>query len=174
MPHYEIDGQRPDVPASAWVAPSADLIGAVKLGGDVSVWFGAVIRADNTDIIVGERSNVQEGAMLHSDPGAPLTVGVDCTIGHHAILHGCTVGNRALIGMGATILNHAVIGDDCIVGAGALVTEGKTFPPGSLIVGSPARAIRALDENAKAMLKASAAHYVDRQRRFANGLKRVD
>ena len=174
MPQYEIDGQRPHVPDSAWIAPSADLIGAVKLGEDVSVWFGAVIRADNTDIIVGDRSNVQEGAMMHSDPGAPLTVGADCTIGHHAILHGCTVGDRALIGMGATVLNNAVIGDDCIVGAGALVTEGKTFPPGSLIVGSPARAVRTLDDSAKAMLKMSAAHYVERQRRFANGLTRVD
>lgn len=174
VPQYEIDGQRPVVPASAWVAPSADLIGAVRLGANVSVWFGAVIRADNTDILVGDRSNVQEGAMLHSDPGSPLTVGEDCTIGHHAILHGCTVGDRTLIGMGATVLNNAVIGDDCIVGAGALVTEGKTFPPGSLIVGSPARAIRTLDDGAKTMLKASAAHYVDRQRRFAAGLKRID
>lgn len=174
MPQYEIDGQRPDVPASAWIAPSADVIGAVKLGEDVSVWFGAVIRADNTDINVGARSNVQEGAMLHSDPGSPLTVGSDCTIGHHAILHGCTVGARVLIGMGATVLNNAVIGEDCIVGAGALVTEGKSFPAGSLVVGSPARAIRTLEDNSKAMLKASAAHYVDRQRRFAQGLRRVD
>lgn len=174
MPQYEIDGQRPAVPASAWIAPSADLIGAVKLGEDVGIWFGAVIRADNTDIIVGDRSNVQEGAMLHSDPGSPLTVGADCTIGHNAILHGCTVGDRALIGMGATVLNNAVIGDDCIVGAGALVTEGKSFPPGSLIVGSPARAVRTLDDQAKAMLKVSATHYVERQRNFAKGLKRVD
>lgn len=174
MPLYEIDGRRPALPASAWVAPSADLIGEVVLGEDASVWFGAVIRADNTQIVVGDRSNVQEGAMLHSDPGAPLTVGADCTIGHHAILHGCTVGDRTLIGMDATILNHAVIGADCIVGAGALVTEGKSFPPGSLIVGSPARAIRTLDDGAKAMLKVSAAHYVERQRRFAARLTRVD
>lgn len=174
MPQYEIDGQRPSVPASAWIAPSADLIGAVKLGEDVSVWFGAVIRADNTDIVVGDRSNVQEGAMLHSDPGSPCTVGADCTVGHHAILHGCTVGNCALIGMGATVLNNAVIGEECIVGAGALVTEGKSFPPRSLIVGSPARAIRQLDDQTAAFLKASATHYVERQRRFASGLKRID
>lgn len=174
MPQYEIDGERPSVPASAWVAPSADLIGAVRLGEEASVWFGAVIRADNTEITVGARSNVQEGAMCHSDPGAPLAIGADCTIGHHAILHGCTIGDRTLIGMGATVLNHAVIGEDCIVGAGALVTEGKTFPPGSLIVGAPARAVRQLDDTAKAALKLSAAHYVARQQRFAGGLKRVD
>ena len=174
MPIYEFEGRAPSVPASAWVAPSADLIGAVILGEDASVWFGAVIRADNTDITVGDRSNVQEGAMLHSDPGSPCTVGADCTVGHHAILHGCTVGDRALIGMGATVLNNAVIGDDCIVGAGALVTEGKTFAPRSLIVGSPARAVRQLDDAAIAFLKASAGHYVDRQRRFSAGLTRID
>lgn len=174
MPLYEIDGRRPSVPGSAWVAPSAELIGAVALGEDASVWFGAVIRADNTDIVVGDRSNIQEGAMLHSDPGSPCTVGADCTVGHHAILHGCTVGDRALIGMGATILNNAVIGEECIVGAGALVTEGKTFPPRSLIVGSPARVVRTLDDGAVAMLRMSAQHYVERQRRFASGLKRID
>ena len=174
MPLYEIDGNRPTVPADAWVAPSADLIGAVVLGGGASVWFGAVIRADNTEITVGDRSNVQEGAMLHSDPGAPCSVGADCTVGHHAILHGCTIGDRVLIGMGATVLNRAHIPDDCIVGAGALVTEGKTFEPGSLIVGAPARAIRQLDNAAKAMLKVSAQHYADRQARFAKGLRRVD
>ena len=174
MPRYAIDGESPTVPASTWVAPSADLIGAVVLDEDASVWFGAVIRADNTEILVGARSNVQENAMLHSDPGSPLTIGADCTIGHHAILHGCTVGDRVLIGMGAMVLNNAVIGDDCIVGAGALVTEGKNFPPGSLIVGSPARAIRELDDAAKAMLKVSAAHYVERQRKFAAGLTRID
>jgi carbonic anhydrase/acetyltransferase-like protein (isoleucine patch superfamily) len=138
------------------------------------VWFTAVIRADNTPITVGARSNIQDGAMLHSDPGAPCTVGEDVTVGHHAILHGCAVGDRSLIGMGATILNRAVIGEDCIVGAGALVTEGKSFPPGSLIVGSPARAIRALDDSAKAMLKLSAALYASKQRDYAEGLTRVD
>jgi carbonic anhydrase/acetyltransferase-like protein (isoleucine patch superfamily) len=174
MPLYEIAGQRPTIADDAWVAPSADLIGDVHLAPQASVWFGAVIRADNTPIKVGARSNVQESAMLHSDPGAPCTVGEDVTVGHHAILHGCTIGDRALIGMGATVLNRAVIGEDCIVGAGALVTEGKTFPPGSLIVGSPARAVRQLDDAAKAMLKVSAAHYVNRQRDYAANLKRVD
>ncbi len=174
MPLYEHAGQRPTVHPTAWVAPSADLIADVHLAEEASVWFGAVIRADNTPIIVGARSNVQEGAMLHSDPGAPLTVGEDCTIGHHAILHGCTVGARSLIGMGSVILNHAVIAEDCVVGAGALVTEGKTFPAGSLIVGSPARAVRQLDAKAIAMLRASAAHYVARARAYAQGLRRID
>lgn len=174
MPLYAFRGSRPTRHTSAWVAPSADVIGDVVLGEDVSVWFGAVIRGDNTTIPIGARSNVQEGAMLHSDPGSPLTVGEDCTIGHHAILHGCTIGNRVLIGMGATVLNGAVIADDCIVGANALVTEGKTFPPGSLIVGSPARAVRELDERTIAGLKISAAHYVENGRAAAEGLERVE
>ncbi|TPG43648.1 gamma carbonic anhydrase family protein [Sphingomonas koreensis] len=174
MPCYAIDDHRPQSGENVWIAPSADVIGDAQLGDDASVWFGAVIRADNTPIIVGARSNVQESAMLHSDPGAPLTIGEDCTIGHHAILHGCTIGDRTLIGMGAIVLNRAVIGPDCIVGAGALVTEGKSFAPGSLIVGSPARAIRQLDDKALAMLKASAAHYVEKARRYAAGLTRID
>ncbi|MFW2852804.1 gamma carbonic anhydrase family protein [Sphingomonas sp. TX0543] len=174
MPLYEFRGKRPDCHASAWIAPSADLIGDVTLGEETNVWFGAVIRADNTTIAVGARSNIQDGAMLHSDPGAPCTVGEDCTVGHHAILHGCTVGDRALIGMGAIVLNHAVIPEDCVVGAGALVTEGKTFEPGSLIVGSPARAVRALDDNAIAFLKVSAQSYVGKAREAASDLKRID
>jgi carbonic anhydrase/acetyltransferase-like protein (isoleucine patch superfamily) len=169
-----LDSRLPVLGTGAWVAPSADLIGDVVLGEEASVWFGAVIRADNTVIAVGARSNVQEGAMLHSDPDTPLSVGQDCTIGHHAILHGCTIGNGVLIGMGAVVLNRAVIGNGCIVGAGALVTEGKVFEPGQLIVGSPARAVRALDDAARAGLLASAAHYVDRARTFARGLRRVD
>ena len=176
MALYAIDGVAPTLPddGSAWVAPSADVVGDARLGRDVGIWFGAVVRADNTPILVGERTNIQEGAMLHSDPGAPLTIGADVTVGHHAILHGCTVGNSVLVGMGAIILNHAVIGDGCLVGAGALVTEGKAFPPGSLIVGSPARAVRQLDDGAAQPLKASAALYVEKQRQFARGLKRVD
>lgn len=174
MPLYEIEGKRPVIdPAGGWVAPSADVIGEVRLGAWASVWFGAVIRGDNTPILIGARSNVQEGAMLHSDPGAPLIVGADCTIGHHAILHGCTVGDGALIGMGAIVLNRAVIGAGCIVGAGALVTEGKAFPERHLILGSPARAVRALDAAAAAMLAASAAHYVSKAQAMAAGLKLV-
>lgn len=174
MPLYEFRGRRPVCHETAWVAPSADLVGDVRLAEDSSVWFRAVIRGDNTTIPIGARSNVQEGAMLHSDPGAPLTIGEDCTIGHHAILHGCTIGDRVLIGMGATVLNRAVIPDDCIVGANALVTEGKTFPPGSLIVGSPARAVKQLDEAAIASLKVSAAHYVQNARDAGDNLRRVD
>ena len=174
MPLYEIDGLKPIVPEGSWVAPSADLIGDARLGDGVGIWFGAVIRADNTPIIVGDRTNIQEGAMLHSDPGIPLTIGSDCTVGHHAILHGCTLGDRVLVGMGAVVLNHAVIGDDCLIGAGALVTEGKTFPPGSLIIGSPAKAVRELSPDVIAALKQSAAGYADRQQRFAQKLRRID
>ncbi|MDP5278224.1 gamma carbonic anhydrase family protein [Sphingomonas sp. DG1-23] len=173
MPLYELGGQQPRIAADAWVAPSADLIGDVQLAELASVWFGTVIRADNTSIRIGARTNVQDGAMLHSDPGAPCTLGDDVTVGHHAILHGCTIGDRVLVGMGATILNRAVIGADCLIGAGALITEAKTFPPGHLIVGAPARAIRPLDDAQKAMLRASAALYAAKQRDYARSLRRV-
>ena len=173
MPRYRIDGQEPAVPADSWLAPSAELIGDVRLGHQVGIWFRAVIRADNTPIVVGDQTNVQEGVTMHSDPGAPLTVGRGCTIGHHAILHGCTIGDNVLVGMGATILNHAVVPDDCLVGAGALVTEGKTFAPGSLIVGSPARAVRTLTPEQVAGLRLSAALYADKQRVYATGLEEV-
>lgn len=174
MPLYDIDGKRPSLAAEAWVAPSADVIGDARLGEGAGVWFGAVIRADNTPIIIGARTNIQEGAMLHSDPGAPLTVGEEVTVGHHAILHGCTIGNRVLVGMGATILNHAVIAEDCLVGAGALVTEGKSFPPGSLIVGAPARAVRPLSPEQIAGIRLSAAAYAARAKDYAAGLTRID
>lgn len=175
MALYEIDGKIPSLdPSGCWVAPSAEVIGEVRLAADSSVWFGAVIRGDNTPILVGPRSNIQEGAMLHSDPGAPLTIGSDCTIGHHAILHGCTIGDLVLVGMGAIILNRAIIGEGSIVGAGAIVTENKVFPANSLIIGAPARAVRELDENSMEMLRASAAHYVEKSRLCATSLKRID
>ena len=171
MPLYKIDGVGPRLGDGAWVAPSADLIGDVRLGDRCSVWFGAVIRADNTPITRGEETNFQDGAIGHSDPGAPLTLGARVTVGHQAILHGCTVEDEALIGMGARILNGAVIGAQCIVGAGALVTEGNQFEPRSLIVGSPARAMRGLTDEQVAMLKLSAAHYADKASGYAAGLR---
>lgn len=175
MPLYAFASKQPTFdPARVWIAPSADVIGDAHLADAASVWFGAVIRADNSRIEVGARSNIQDGAMLHSDAGIPCTIGEDCTIGHHAILHGCTVEDRVLIGMGAIILNKAVIGPGSIVGAGALVTEGKRFPPGSLIVGSPARTVRTLDEEAARMLIDSAAHYVEKSRKFAATLSPVE
>jgi carbonic anhydrase/acetyltransferase-like protein (isoleucine patch superfamily) len=176
MPVYALDDHTPNLPAAGeyWVAPDAHVIGQVVLGEEVGIWFGAVVRADNEPISIGARTNIQEGAMLHADPGFPTTVGTDCTIGHHAIVHGCTIGDGSLIGMGATVLNGAKIGKGCLVGANALVTEGKEFPDNSLIVGAPARAIRVLDERAVAGLKRSAAHYVARWRQFQAGLRRID
>lgn len=153
-----------------WVAPNAYVIGNVALGRDVGVWFAATIRGDNEPIVIGDRTNIQDGAVLHSDPGAPLTIGADVTIGHRAIVHGCTIGDNSLIGMGATILNNARIGRNCIVGANALVTEGKEFPDNSLIVGAPAKVIRTLDGEAERGLAASARHYVENMRRFREGL----
>jgi carbonic anhydrase/acetyltransferase-like protein (isoleucine patch superfamily) len=174
MSLFEIDGLSPTLGEGAWVAPSADLIGDVRLGARASIWFGAVIRADNTPIILGDESNFQDGAIGHSDPGAPLTIGSRVTVGHQAILHGCTVEDEALIGMGARILNGAVIGARCIVGAGSLVTEGKQFAPRSLIVGSPARAVRQLTDEQVALLSLSAAHYSEKAARYAARLRRID
>ncbi|MGN6817382.1 MAG: gamma carbonic anhydrase family protein [Sphingomonas sp.] len=173
MPIYELDGKVPVIGSSVWIAPDAHVIGEVVLGDDVGIWVGTVIRGDTSLITVGTGTNVQDGTMLHSDYGVPLTIGEDCTIGHHAILHGCTVGDRVLVGMGATVLNQAVIGDECVIGANALVTEGKSFEAGSLIVGAPARAMKTLDPDKRAFLKASAEHYIANAHRFAKGLKRV-
>ena len=176
MPIYSLDGHGPDLPEADrfWVAPDAHIIGRVRLGEDASIWFGAVVRGDNELIQIGAGTNIQEGAMLHSDPGSPLTVGTGVTVGHHAILHGCTVGDHTLIGMGATVLNGARIGANCIVGANALVTEGKEFPHFSLIIGAPAKAVRTLDAAGAEGLKESARHYVRNGHRFAVGLRRLD
>ena len=171
MPLYSIDAVAPSLAEGAWAAPSADLIGDVRLGPRASVWFGAVIRADNTPIIIGEESNFQDGAIGHSDPGAPLTIGARVTVGHQAILHGCTIAGDCLIGMGAKILNGAVLGPECLVGAGALITEGKQFDGGMLIVGSPARVVRPLTDAEKAGLRFSAAQYADKCARYAAGLR---
>ena len=175
MPIFELAGVQPEFPADAqyWIAETAVVIGRVRLKSEASVWWGAVLRGDNEWIEIGERSQVQDNATLHTDPGFPLTVGEGCTIGHHAILHGCTIGDGALVGMGATVLNGARIGADSIVGAGALVTEGKEFPPRSLIVGAPARAIRTLDEKSVQMAHFGAEAYFMRWQQYAKGLKEV-
>ena len=175
MPIYDLDGVRPDFAEeeSAWVAPDASVVGRVTIGRNVGIWFGAVLRGDTEPISIGDDSNVQEHSIMHTDAGYPVTVGVGCTIGHRALLHGCTVGDNTLIGMGAVILNGARIGSNCLVGAGALVTENKEFPDNSLIIGSPAKAIRTLDESAIERLKASARHYVANARRFKSRLTRL-
>ena len=173
MPIYSLDDLTPKTPGEGrfWIAPDAHVVGHVVLEEDVGVWFGAAIRGDNEPIRIGARSNIQEGAVLHSDLGCPLTIGADVTVGHRAILHGCTIGDGALIGMGATVMNGARIGAGSIIGAGALVTEGKEIPEGSLVMGAPAKVIRALDADTRQRLLSSAAHYVDNARRFAKGLR---
>lgn len=172
---YRLDGVAPHLadPASTYVAPGAALIGRIVLGARVSVWFGAVLRGDNEPITIGEGCNIQEHAVMHTDPGFPLTMGQGCTIGHRAMLHGCTIGSNSLIGIGAIVLNGARIGADSLVGAGALVTEGKSFPDGSLIIGSPARVARPLTEAQIEGLRRSAAHYVENGRRFKAGLTAI-
>ena len=174
MAIYRFEHHMPDVAADAYVAGNATVLGRVTLGSKASVWFGASVRGDNDAIVIGAGSNVQDGAVLHVDPGFPMKIGAHVSIGHQAMLHGCTVGDGALIGIQAVVLNGAVIGEQSLVGAGALVTEGKTFPPGSLIVGSPAKVVRALDDDAIARLGQSAAGYVANGARFRDGLKRVD
>ena len=175
MPLYELDGIAPELPVDgfAFVAPTAVLLGKVILGENTSIWFGAVLRGDNEPINIGESTNIQENCVLHTDMGYPLVVGPGCTIGHKAILHGCTIGENSLIGMGATVLNGAVIGKNCIIGAGALVSEGKIIPDNSLVVGMPGKVIRQLDSATAKMLQASSAHYVANAKRFAAGLKEV-
>ncbi len=175
MPIYQLDTKAPifDEPETNWIAPDANLIGNIHLGRNVGIWFGAVLRGDNEPIIIGADTNVQEHTVMHTDMGFPLTVGKGCTVGHRAMLHGCTVGNNSLIGMGATVLNGAKIGDNSLVGAAALVTEGREFPDNSLIVGSPAKVIRTLDDKAIEMLRWSAAHYVENAQRFMSGLTLV-
>ncbi len=168
---YALDGIAPLIDPTAWIAPDANLIGRVVAGAGVSVWFGSTLRGDNEEIRVGAGSNVQENCVLHTDMGYPLVIGANCTIGHKAMLHGCTIGEGSLIGMGATILNGARIGRGCLIGAGALVTEGKEIPDGSLVMGAPGRVIRPLDDAAQARLLQSAASYRANALRFAAGLK---
>jgi carbonic anhydrase/acetyltransferase-like protein (isoleucine patch superfamily) len=171
MSLYDLDGVVPELAADVWVAPGARLIGRVVLEGAASVWFNAVLRGDNEPIVIGRGSNVQDGCICHTDFGYPLTVGPDCTIGHMAILHGCTVGEGSLVGMGATVLNGAVIGRGVLIGAGALVTEGKEIPDGSLVIGRPGKVARALEPAEIEGLRASAAGYRQNAARFRAGLR---
>lgn len=170
---YALDGFAPKLHPDTWVADDANLIGKVVLEDGASIWFGATLRGDNEEIRVGKDSNIQENAVLHTDMGFPLTIGAYCTIGHKAMLHGCTIGEGSLIGMGATVLNGAKIGRGCLIGAGALITEGKVIPDGSLVMGTPGKVIRELDGEGRARLLASAAGYRANMQRFRTGLKPV-
>ncbi len=171
MSLYALGDVAPQLADDAWVAPGCHVIGNVVLAARTSVWFGSTLRGDNEVIAIGEGSNVQENTVMHTDMGYPLTIGVGCTIGHKAMLHGCTVGNNSLVGMGATILNGAVIGENCLIGAGALITEGKIIPDGSLVMGAPGKVVRQLDDKAIAGLKLSALHYQENAARFRAELK---
>jgi carbonic anhydrase/acetyltransferase-like protein (isoleucine patch superfamily) len=170
---FALDGIAPEIHPDAWIAPGAMIMGRVRIAAGASVWFGAVLRGDNDWITVGAGSNVQENSVLHTDMGFPLTIGADCTIGHRAMLHGCTIGRQSLIGMGATLLNGATVGDECLIGACALLTEGKQIPDGSLVMGAPGRVVRNLDDAGRARLLASARGYQDNARRFRAGLREV-
>jgi carbonic anhydrase/acetyltransferase-like protein (isoleucine patch superfamily) len=170
---YELDGIAPEIAEDCWVAPDANLIGRVVLEPGASVWFGSTLRGDNEEIRVGAGSNVQENCVFHTDPGYALRIGANCTIGHKAMLHGCVIGDGSLIGMGATVLNGARIGKGCLIGAGALVTEGKDIPNFSLVMGTPGKVVRVLDEAAQAGLLKSAEHYRQNMRRFRAGLRPV-
>jgi carbonic anhydrase/acetyltransferase-like protein (isoleucine patch superfamily) len=171
---YALDDRMPQIDPDTWIAATAQVIGDVRLAAGVSIWFGAVLRGDCERIDIGAGSNVQEGSTLHTDIGLPLTIGRDVTVGHNVILHGCTIGDETLIGMGATILNGARIGQGCLIGAGALVTEGKEIPDGSLVMGSPGRVVRAVDAVARERILMSAAHYRDRLAQYRTGLRPLD
>jgi carbonic anhydrase/acetyltransferase-like protein (isoleucine patch superfamily) len=173
MAIYQLDDLTPRLADSAWVADSAQVMGNVELAADSSVWFGVVMRGDTETIRIGKGSNIQDGSVLHADVGKPLTVGEHVTVGHKVMLHGCTIGDGSLIGIGAVVLNGAKIGKGCLVGAGALVTEGKEFPDGSMILGSPAKAVRELSPEQIHGLLMSALHYIDNARRFQKGLKKL-
>ncbi len=170
MPIYKIDQKTPQIAASAWIAPNATVIGDARLGDNVSIWWNAVLRGDNDPIHIGANSNIQDGSVLHTDEGVPMHIGANVTVGHMVMLHGCTVGDNSLIGIGSVILNRAVIGKHSIVGANTLIPEGKVFPDGVLIVGSPGKVVRELSEEEKARLQKSANHYVDNARRYASRL----
>lgn len=174
MAVYTLGNETPDLADDAWVADSASVIGNVIMHEASSVWFGAVVRGDNEPIIIGKRSNVQDGSVLHSDPGSPLHIGEGVTLGHQVMVHGCTIGDNTLIGIGATILNGAKIGKNCIIGAHALITEGKVIPDGSMVMGAPGKVVKELTPPQIAMLQGSAEVYVQNAKRFKTDLKRVD
>jgi carbonic anhydrase/acetyltransferase-like protein (isoleucine patch superfamily) len=173
MALYQLDEHTPQLAEGAWVADSAEVMGQVRIGERASVWFNTVVRADNEAITIGAETNIQDGTVLHCDPGKPLHIGQGVTVGHNVMLHGCTVGDHSLIGIGAVILNQAVIGTNCLVGAGSLVTEGKTFPDGSMILGSPAKAVRQLTPEQIEGLKRIAQGYVNNAERYRRGLKKI-
>lgn len=173
MPIYSLDGVRPDIADNAYVAPSAQIIGNVKMADHSSVWFGAVIRGDNDLIEIGARTNIQDNSVLHTDPGIPLTIGDGVIVGHRVMLHGCKIGENTLIGIGATILNGAEIGKNCIIGAHSLITEGKVIPDGSMVVGSPGRIIKSLTEQHFQMLRINSEVYVANAKRFNQNLKKI-
>ncbi|HJW02680.1 MAG TPA: gamma carbonic anhydrase family protein [Azospira sp.] len=170
MALYELGEKKPQLGSDAWIAPNATVIGDVRLGANASIWWNAVLRGDNDPISIGDNSNIQDGSVLHTDEGVPLTIGRDVTVGHLVMLHGCTVGDGSLIGIGSIILNRAVIGKSCIVGANTLIPEGKVFPDRVLIVGSPGKVVRELSDDEVAKLQKSAAHYVDNARRYRQKL----
>ena len=173
MAIYQLDDDIPRIADTAWVADSAQVIGRVELHEGASVWFGAVLRGDNEWITLGARSNVQEGSVLHTDMGFPLTLGDDVTVGHQAMLHGCTVGEGSLIGIQAVILNNAVIGRECLIGAGALIPEGKVIPDRSLVMGSPGKVVRQLSDQEAAMIRLGCGQYTERARRYRQELQRL-
>jgi carbonic anhydrase/acetyltransferase-like protein (isoleucine patch superfamily) len=175
MTIYALDGVAPELPEEGayWIAASADVIGRVRLERNASIWFNAVLRGDNELILVGEGSNIQDGCVLHTDMGSPLTIGKNCTIGHQAMLHGCTIGENSLVGIGATILNNALIGKNCLIGAHSLIPEGKVIPDNSLVTGAPGKVVRELDEVAIARLTNAASNYVRNWQRFAKGMQGI-
>lgn len=174
MALYQLEQFTPQLAAGAWVADSAQVIGNVHLGEHTSIWFGVVIRGDTEAIRLGRNTNIQDLSMLHADVGVPLTIGDSVSVGHQVVLHGCTVGDNTLIGIGAVVLNRARIGKNCIVGAHSLVTEGKEFPDNSLIMGSPAKAVRQLDDSAIKKIADNARHYVGNAQRYRTAFKRID
>lgn len=173
MAVYELGGVRPVMEGDYWIAESASVIGNVVMKKNASVWFNATLRGDNDPIVIGENSNIQDGAVLHTDVGMPLTIGANCTIGHMVMLHGCTIGDNSLIGIGSVILNGARIGRNCLIGANALITEGKEIPDGAMVMGAPGKVVRELNEQQIQMITGSAHHYVDNWQRYAGALRRI-